>query len=248
MTSEEGSPRLKIRDLAGGYGKQTVLQGVNFEVACGSRLALLGPNGAGKTTLIRILAGLLPSSGGSVTWREETLQGPNREIAYLPQLNQHTRSFPMTVSEVIAMGRYPYLKDFAKFRPIDEQAVLEAIETMDLCQLKDRQIDELSGGQQQRSFIARALAQKARVIILDEPFNGLDVESRCQLAETLHSLSSAGHIIIASHHNLENAADIFDHALVLQNSQIAFGKISQVMARPAVRHLLHACHPDAIRA
>lgn len=239
-----GEHRLEVRGVSVSYGSKLALAGADFTTICGRRLALLGPNGAGKSTLIRILAGLQSADDGAVRWRGEEMRGSTREIAYLPQLDQHQRHFPLSVREVVEMGRFPYLGHFGKFSGADREAVARAVEIMQLENFAHRQIDQLSGGQQQRCFIARALAQEAHVILLDEPFNGLDVESRCHLAETLQDLATRGHLIIASHHNLENVAEIFDEALVLNQRQIAFGPVARVMAEDEVCRVLHACHPN----
>jgi len=127
---------------------------------------------------------------------------------------------------------------------VDKEKTEQALATMHLNDIANRQIDQLSGGQQQRTYIARALAQEAHVILLDEPFNGLDSESRCHLSDSLRELSENGHLIIASHHQLESVSQIFTHALVLDQKQIAFGSASEVMQSDAVKRTLHSCHPN----
>jgi len=227
------------------YGKKEALRDVGFSVHCGQRLALLGPNGAGKSTLIRLLAGLLPQQSGSIRWREASITKARREIAYLPQVDQHQRHFPIRVKDVVAMGRFPHLGHLRRFRRIDRKKTDEAIDLMSLGDIAHRQIDQLSGGQQQRTFIARALAQEAHVLLLDEPFNGLDIESRCHLSDSLIDLTKSGHLIIASHHQLESVTQIFTHALVLDQRQVEFGKAIEVMESEAVKQTLHSCHPHA---
>jgi len=237
--------QLDLENVSYHYGSKEALAGVTLSVHCGQRLALLGPNGAGKSTLIRLLAGLLKQQGGSLQWRERNLAEDRREIAYLPQVDGHQRHFPIRVRDVVAMGRFPHLGNLRRFRKIDHEKVEEAITTMNLEGFANRQIDQLSGGQQQRTFIARALAQEAHVLLLDEPFNGLDIESRCHLSDSLIELSSTGHLIIASHHQLESVTDIFTHALVLDREQVAFGEASAVMSSDAVKETLHSCHPQS---
>ena len=227
------------------YGDKPALDEVSFSIHCGQRLALLGPNGAGKSTLIRLLAGLLKPQSGTLLWRENPIAKARREIAYLPQVDQHQRHFPIRVRDVIATGRFPHLGHFRRFRQIDREKTDEAIETMKLGDIAHRQIDQLSGGQQQRTYIARALAQEAHVLLLDEPFNGLDIESRCHLSDSLIELTQSGHLIIASHHQLESVTEIFTHALVLDQKQIAFGLAPGVMSSDAVKTTLHSCHPHA---
>lgn len=237
--------QLDLSEVSYRYGVKEALAGVSFSVHCGQRLALLGPNGAGKSTLIRLLAGLLKPQSGTLQWREHDLSEARREVAYLPQVDGHQRHFPIRVRDVVAMGRFPHLGNLKRFGKIDRQKIDEAITTMNLESIANRQIDQLSGGQQQRTFIARALAQEAHVLLLDEPFNGLDIESRCHLSDSLIDLSSSGHLIIASHHQLESVTEIFTHALVLDRKQIAFGDAPGVMGSDSVRHTLHSCHPES---
>lgn len=230
--------RLEVSDLCVTYGSVTALCEVDFATTCGNRLALLGPNGAGKSTLIRTLAGLMRAEHGDILWRGKQLKGITREIAYLPQLDRHREGFPVTVREVVAMGRLPHVGIWRPFRKIDEEKVDDAISAMRLQSLASRQIDALSGGQRQRAFLARAIAQEAHIVMLDEPFTGLDVESAAELAETLRDLGQRGHLVIASHHNLATVEAIFDQALVVKQRQIAFGEVSEVMARSEVRTAL----------
>lgn len=230
--------RLEVKGLCVTYGAVTALSEVEFATTCGNRLALLGPNGAGKSTLIRTLAGLLKAEHGSIQWRGEALRGSTREIAYLPQLDRHREGFPVSVHDVVAMGRLPHVGFWRATRKIDEEKVEEAIAAMRLEDLADRQIDALSGGQRQRAFLARALAQEAHIVMLDEPFTGLDVESGAELSETLKELGARGHLVIASHHNLATVESIFNQALVMKKSQVAFGEVGDVMARDEVRDVL----------
>ncbi len=229
---------LRIENLCVSYGKVDALCQISFAINCGHRLALLGPNGAGKSSLLRALAGLHKASSGSIIWRGQPLKASNREIAFLPQRDHRQANFPITVREVVEMGRYSHLGVWKRFRKIDKEKVDEACERMHLENLLDRQIDQLSGGQQQRTSIARALAQEAHVLMLDEPFNGLDVESRNDLTQVLTELSHHGHLIITSHHNPETVTSIYDYALVLKKSLVAFGKSEDVMAREDVKNAL----------
>ncbi len=237
--------QLNLSGVAYHYGVKEALRGVDFSAHCGQRLALLGPNGAGKSTLIRLLAGLLKQQTGTIQWRENSITKARREIAYLPQVDRHQRHFPIRVRDVVAMGRFPHLGNLKRFGKVDHAKTEEAIATMNLGNIANRQIDQLSGGQQQRTFIARALAQEAHVLLLDEPFNGLDIESRCHLSDSLIDLTNSGHLIIASHHQLESVTQIFTHALVLDQKQVAFGKATEVMESDAVKQTLHSCHPHA---
>ena len=157
--------------------------------SCGNRVALIGPNGAGKSTLLKAIAGLVPRSAGTLTWRGVAVRKWSREFAYLPQREEIDWSFPITVRGLVEMGRYPHVGFLKRFTPADADAVNSALDTLSISDLQDRQICELSGGQQQRAFIARAIAQEAHLLLLDEPFTGLDQSASSALADLLAQLS-----------------------------------------------------------
>jgi len=233
---------LDVSEISAKYGGNSVLKDISFSISCGNRLAVIGPNGAGKSTLLRILAGIKKRSSGEVLWQQKPLANWNKEIAYLPQIDSHQTNFPITVREVIAMGRYPQVSFWKKFSKTDHDKVDEAMEIMELTHLANRQIDQLSGGQQQRTYIARCLAQEAHVILLDEPFNGLDAESRTHLSHTLQTLTEKGHLIIASHHNLDTVTTLFDYVLAVEHTQIHYGPSQEAMASKEVQDLFFCKH------
>ncbi len=197
--------------------------------SCGNRVALIGPNGAGKSTLLKAIAGLVPKSSGVIRWRGTAVRKWSREFAYLPQREEVDWSFPITVRGLVEMGRYPQTGWWRKFSEDDTRAVDTALESLNLNDLQDRQIRELSGGQQQRTFLARAIAQEAHVLLLDEPFTGLDRNAAMLLADLLGKLSGEGRLIIASHHELVSAPDLFDEVLVLNTRQVAFGAVAETL-------------------
>ncbi|MFC7336611.1 metal ABC transporter ATP-binding protein [Haloferula chungangensis] len=221
---------LVIENLCVHYRNIVALDKINFATSCGNRVALIGANGAGKSTLIKAIAGLVPRSSGSIMWRRTTVKKWSREFAYLPQREEVDWSFPITVRGLVEMGRYPQTGMFARFSKSDHDAVDAALETLDLVDLQNRQIRELSGGQQQRSFLARAIAQEAHVLLLDEPFTGLDRRASTQLAELLERLAQEGRLVIASHHDLNSAPSLFDEALLLATHQIAFGPAKEILS------------------
>ena len=223
------SHTLDVRDLYATYGKTDALRGISFSTHCGHTLALIGPNGAGKSTLINILAGLIRPDRGSVLWNGTSPDTCRREFAYLPQRTEVDLRFPLTVRDLVSMGRYPMLGSWRSPGPHDTGIVNRALEALDLEPLQHRQIGQLSGGQLQRALLARAVAQEAHVLLLDEPFTGLDEPGTASLAELLRNLAAEGRLIIASHHNLQNAADIFDRTLLLHREQIAFGPTAEVL-------------------
>lgn len=210
------------------YRSVRALDGISLATSCGSCVALIGPNGAGKSTLLKAIAGLLPLEAGSIVWRGTKVARWSREIAYLPQRENVDWHFPITVRGVVRMGRYPQAGWWRPFSKTDEAAIERALAAMGLLDLQHRQISELSGGQQQRVFLARALTQEAHVLLLDEPFTGLDRTAKAALASTLRHLTKEGRLVIASHHELETVRDIYDEVLLLRQTPVAFGTVAEV--------------------
>ncbi len=215
------SHRLQIRDLTVSYHRIPAVHQVNLELRCGKCIALLGPNGAGKTSFFKALVGLVKPETGSVS-----LGGHgqlHRDIVYLPQRENVDWDFPVTVRGLAQMGRYTRLGWWRRFGAEDHAAVDRALATMELTELAHRQISALSGGQQQRAFLARALAQEAHVMLLDEPFTGLDRPAQMLLAQAMQRIVAAGNLVIASHHDLKTVPDLFQQVIFLNGELIAFG-------------------------
>jgi len=220
---------LVVENLSVAYRKITALENISFATSCGTRVALVGRNGAGKSTLLKAIAGLVPRQSGSIRWRGASVKRWSREFAYLPQREEVDWSFPITVRGLVEMGRYPQTGWWRKYRPEDQAAVDQALHALDLVNLQDRQIRELSGGQQQRAFLARAVAQEAHVLLLDEPFTGLDRNASLLLSSLLETLAKEGRLIIASHHDLTTAPALFNEALLLDRRGLAFGPVDAVL-------------------
>ena len=229
---------LQIENLSVNYGEVRALEGVSLRVRCGGCLALIGPNGAGKSTLMKAFAGLVKPTSGEIRWRDQPVSEYLSEIAYLAQRSVVDWNFPLTVRGLVEMGRYPHLGWWRRFGKNDREIVDQAIETMRLTDLANRQISALSGGQQQRAFVARALAQEAHVFLLDEPFTGLDRPSQDLLTELITELAGTGRLVIASHHDLDSVPEIFDEVLMLNRRPIAFGSVAEVFNREN----LEACY------
>lgn len=231
---------LVVEGVCVSYHQTEVLHDVGFATSCGNSLALVGPNGAGKSTLLKAIAGLIRRSSGSILWREEPVRRWSREFAYLPQTEEVNWDFPITVQGMVEMGRYPHLGPWKKYTAHDDEVVEMAMDLMQLDDLRQRQIRELSGGQQQRAFLARAIAQEAHVLLLDEPFSGLDRDHSAHLAELLRNITSEGRLVIASHHDLNTCADIFDDTLLINREVIAFGRTPEVLSEENINKVFTA--------
>ncbi len=225
---------LIIDSLTVSYRRVLALDNISLATSCGNRVALIGPNGAGKSTLLKAIAGLVPRSAGTVRWRGTTVRKWSREFAYLPQREEVDWSFPITVRGLVEMGRYPQTSWWRKFTAEDDAAVNRALESLALTSLQNRQIRELSGGQQQRTFLARAIAQDAHVLLLDEPFTGLDRNASHLLGDLLAKLAHEGRLVIASHHDLNTAPLLFDEALVLSTCTLAFGPVKDILTNSLI--------------
>lgn len=226
---------LTISDLTVSYHRVPALHHIGFAVHSGQCVGLLGPNGAGKSTLLKTLAGLLPIETGSITFAGHAVRGANPDFAYLPQREQIDWDFPTTVRGIVEMGRYLRLGWWRRYGAADVEAVHEAIVAMQLEPLEDRQINALSGGQQQRAFLARALAQEAAVVLLDEPFTGLDKPTQDALRGLFGTLRAAGKLILASHHDLASVPAIFDQVVLLNGELIAAGPTEEVFTEENIR-------------
>lgn len=226
--------RLQVTDLCVSYQEVVALEHIDFDTECGRSIALIGPNGAGKSTLLKALAHLITPNRGQILWKGQRVEKSSKEIAYLPQRGDVDWNFPITVRGLVEMGRYPNLGWWKPYSRHDGEIVERALAAMELLDLQKRQISALSGGQQQRTFIARALAQEAHVLLLDEPFTGLDKPSQETLHRLFRDLTKEGRLLIASHHDLATVPAIFDDVLLLKRKQLAFGAVKDVLTAEAV--------------
>lgn len=229
------SHALQIEDLTVSYARIPALHHVAFEVRCGQCVALLGPNGAGKTTLLKTLAGLVDRESGTIHFHGREVRGATPDIAYLPQRGNIDWDFPTTVRGLVEMGRYLRLGWWRSYGKADAAAVDSAIHAMALEPLQDRQISALSGGQQQRAFLARALAQEAHVLLLDEPFTGLDKPNQDKLKATLRLLREQGKLLLVSHHDLPSVREIFDTVIMLNGELISAGPTNEAFTEANIQ-------------
>jgi len=210
------------------------LEDVTFSVAEGARVAVVGPNGAGKSTLFKALAGLLPVAAGRLLVHG-ALPGAHKEcVAYVPQREEVDWRFPVTVFDVVMMGRYGRLGWFRRASRPDREAVQRSLEQLGLTPLARRPIGELSGGQQQRVFLARALAQEPHILIMDEPFTGVDATTQNAILDVLETLKARRITVLVSTHDLRLAASRFERVALLNRRLIAYGAPAEVFTAPAL--------------
>ena len=219
-------PNLIVDDATVTYNNgHTAIYNASFNITGGSICALVGINGSGKSTLFKTIMGLVTPSQGKVSLNGEPIKSALKEniIAYVPQTEDVDWNFPVLVSDVVMMGRYGKMGFFRIPKSEDKAAVKRALERVDLAGLEHRQIGELSGGQKKRVFLARALAQEGTVLLLDEPFTGVDVKTENAIIDLLRSLRDEGHLILVSTHNLGSVPEFCDHVILINRTVLASG-------------------------
>ena len=217
-----GAPILHAEKLNMRYESGAALEDVSFSPQEGERVAIVGPNGAGKSTLLKIIAGVEKESSGEIQIFGHAPDG-HICIAYVPQRSQVDWTFPVTVADVAMMGRVGHLGLFRNPRSHDWDVVHQALSVVKLGHLAKRQIDQLSGGQQQRMFIARALAQEAELMLMDEPMTGLDIPSQDDIFGILDELRERNVTLLISLHDLKMASERFDKVMLLNKHLLAIG-------------------------
>ncbi|MCB0197323.1 MAG: metal ABC transporter ATP-binding protein [Anaerolineae bacterium] len=220
-------PVLKLNDVGVHFNNTVALRDVTFQLQVGERVAVIGPNGAGKSTLFNIISGILTPSQGQVDIYGH-VPGEHICIAYVSQRSQVDWQFPVNVADVVMMGRIGRMGLFKWPKRTDWQVVEEALELVGMQHLSKRQIGELSGGQQQRVFIARALAQEAQLMLMDEPLSGLDVKSQEDIFAILDKLRQRRVTVLVATHDLNLAAERFDRLMLLNQTILGFGQADQV--------------------
>ncbi len=225
---QDDQPILDVRKINARYNGHYALEDITFHLHVGERVAVVGPNGAGKSTLFKIVAGVLQPVSGEVKIYGST---PSRHvcIAYIPQRSQVDWNFPVSVADVVMMGRIAKLGPLGWPKKRDWDFVNRALETVQLTDLAKRQIGELSGGQQQRMFIARALAQEAELMLMDEPLSGLDTPSQEDILTLLDEFKGQAVTVMVATHDLEQAAEYFDRIMLLNRRLIGFGPADDVL-------------------
>jgi manganese/iron transport system ATP-binding protein len=230
----EEKPGIITSDLTVTYNNgNTALRNVSFEIPQGTITALVGVNGAGKSTLFKALMGFMPTIKGEISILGQSVKSAlkGNSIAYVPQAEEVDWSFPVLVRDVVMMGRYGHMGFFRKTTPNDILEVDYALNRVGMTDFKERQIGELSGGQRKRVFLARALAQKSQVILLDEPFTGVDVKTETAIIELLGEMRKEGKIMLVSTHNLGSVPEFCDRTILLKETVLAYGKTENTFTR-----------------
>ena len=212
-----GGPALDVRDLTVHYGEVLALDAATVRLERGTVCGLVGMNGSGKSTLFKAIMGMVKTDRGSVVIAGRAPKEARKAgvVGYVPQSEDVDWSFPVSVHDVVMMGRYGFQGFTRRPRPADREAVHAALDRVELTNLADRSIGELSGGQRKRAFVARGLAQGAEVLLLDEPFAGVDKRSEATITELLRELAAGGRTVLVSTHDLNTLPELADEAILL---------------------------------
>ncbi|MFD1343605.1 manganese/iron ABC transporter ATP-binding protein [Litorisediminicola beolgyonensis] len=228
------APGLEVSDVSVTYRNgHTALRDASFELPRGTVTALVGVNGAGKSTLFKALMGFVPTSSGTIRILGQPVRAALKAglVAYVPQAEEVDWSFPVLVEDVVMMGRYGHMGFLRRARAADHAAVDAALARVGMSDYRHRQIGELSGGQRKRVFLARALAQDGQVILLDEPFTGVDVTTEEQITALLRELRDEGRVMLVSTHNLGSVPEFCDRTVLVKGTVLAAGPTEQIFTR-----------------
>jgi manganese/iron transport system ATP-binding protein len=229
------APVLALRHAVIAYDRVPVVEDVDGTVVPGQSVALIGPNGAGKSTLIKAVLGLVPVVGGSIAVLGRPPEAARRQIAYVPQADALDAEFPVSALQVVLMGRYPRIGWVRRPGRADRLAAREALEAVGLTERASARFGTLSGGQRQRVLLARAIAQEPRLLLLDEPFNGVDAVSQDLLLAALQRLRAAGAAVAMATHDLGLAHLACDEVCLLNHHQVGFGPIGTTLTPELLR-------------
>lgn len=229
MNSQKNPPPLlEVNHLSVAYEKLPALWDLSFSIPSGKMVAIVGPNGAGKSTLLSALVQQIPILKGEVRFWAEEFKTVRKKIAYVPQAKNVDWLFPMSVEQLVMMGRYGLLPYMHRPDARDREIVAQSLERVGMASFAKRHISQLSGGQKQRVFFARALAQQASLYLLDEPFSAVDLATEKQLVQTLQSIVKEGGSVVVVHHDLHTVSTYFDYVVLLNVRLVASGEVHQV--------------------
>ena len=220
---------IAVDNLGVCYRTVEALRDISISLVPGKVTGVFGPNGAGKSTLIKAMLGLIPANSGSVSYDGQPIVDRLDKIAYVPQRSQIDWTYPVTVWDVVMMGRVRKTGWFRRFSSVSRREGMSALEQVEMSEYKNRPIGQLSGGQQQRVFLARSLAQQAEVFFFDEPFVGVDQKTENIIFKIFHQLADEGKIVVVVNHDLGESITNFDELILLNKELIASGDRQQVL-------------------
>lgn len=223
--------RIDIDNVTVLYNNRPALDHVSVSIPHGQQVAVVGPNGAGKSTLFKVLVGLISPDSGSIKIHAQPIGGHPYCVAYVPQREEVDLRFPITVKEVVMMGRYRNYGPVRKPSPTDHEMVNMTLKRLNIEKLSKLALNELSGGQLQRVFLARAIAQEPHILLMDEPFNGVDLSTQEATFQLLSELKNQDVTVLVSTHDLNMAANKFEAVILLKRRLIAYGTSAEVMKR-----------------
>lgn len=223
------TPVIETRNLTVSYGPKPAILDVTVQIAANQLVGVIGPNGAGKSTLIKAILGFVEPDVGQVLIQGVDARKAKGRVAYVPQRGAVDWDFPITVREVALMGRYQKVPWYRDPTHADRKVVDEALAMVRMQDLAGRQIGQLSGGQQQRVFMARALAQGSDILLLDEPFAGVDAATERAILDVLGQAKAAGKTLVVVHHDLATAGEYFDRLLLIKQRLFAYGPPTAVL-------------------
>ena len=225
------STPLSVHDMTVAYHRKPVLWDIDVDVPEGKLVGIVGPNGAGKSTLIKACLDLIPKASGIVSIFGQPYSKQRKLVGYVPQRETVDWDFPVSALDLVAMGRYGKIGWFRRVSGEHKRAALHALEKVGMADFAHRQISQLSGGQQQRVFLARALAQDARLYFMDEPFAAVDAATETAIVRILHELKDAGKTSLVVHHDLQTVPQYFDWVILLNMRIVAAGPTQDVFTR-----------------
>ena len=230
---------ISVEDITVTYRNgHTALRGASFDTPTGTITALVGVNGSGKSTLFKAIMGFVPTAKGDISIMGQTVREALKKnvIAYVPQAEEVDWSFPVLVEDVVMMGRYGQMNFLRMARDADHAAVTDALARVGMSEYRKRQIGELSGGQKKRVFLARALAQDGKVILLDEPFTGVDVKTEDAIIELLRQMRNEGRVLLVATHNLGSVPEFCDRTVLIKGTVLDYGLTEDVFTQINLEH------------
>lgn len=221
-------PIIEAHNLTVLYGRKPALWNVDFELPEGHVIGIMGPNGSGKSTLLKTIMGVIEPTSGYTKVYDQDLDEVRDRVSYVPQRQDIDWDFPASVWDIVSMGRYQKRGLFKKLNQEDRDIVAQSLEKVNMLGFSKRQISQLSGGQQQRVFLARALAQQGQLVMMDEPFAGVDIATEEMMISLLKEMKEDGKTLVIVHHDLHTAQDYFDHLVLLNTRLVAAGPTAEV--------------------